>query len=155
MTQRPIYLTEEGIRKYREELEFLRTVRRREVAEALRRAAEVGGTVDNAEYEAAKREQAQVEGRILELENLLKTATVIAPGQGGGVVRLGSIVVVEDQKGRRFTYQIVGSAEAEPAKGKISNESPIGQALLGLRPGDTANVRTPGGVVRLQVLEVR
>lgn len=155
MAQRPVYLTEEGVKRYKEELEHLRTVRRREVAEALKRAAEVGGTVDNAEYEAAKREQAQVEGRILELENLLKTAMIIAPGQAGGMVQVGSTVVVEDQQGRRFTYQIVGSAEAEPAKGKISNESPIGRALLGLRPGDVAQAQTPGGIVRLKVVEVR
>lgn len=155
MAQRPVYLTAEGVKKYQEELDYLRTVRRREVAEALKRAAEVGGTVDNAEYEAAKREQAQVEGRILELENLLKTAMIIAPGRAEGVVGVGSIVVVEDQQGRRFTYQIVGSAEAEPARGKISNESPIGRALLGLRPGDVAQAQTPGGVVRLKVVEVR
>ena len=144
--EKSVYLTREGLAKLEEELRHLRTERRHEVAERIRRAKEFTNTVDNAEYDDAKNEQAFVEGRVQALERLLANAVVIddhaAPS---GYVRLGSHVTVVDSDGVEDVYTIVGSAEADPNVGKVSNESPIGRALLGRMVGDKVSVAAPGG----------
>lgn len=156
MTEQQAYLTPEGLTKLQAELEHLETVRRREVADALKSAAEVGSTVDNAEYDEAKREQDTMERRILTLENLLQVAVVIpSRKRPSGVVEVGSRVVVVEEKGARAEYTIVGSAEADPLHGRISNESPVGRAILGKRVGERVEVRTPAGVVKLTVRRIQ
>lgn len=154
------YLTPDGLRRLEEELDQLRTVRRHEVADRIQQAKEIGGTVDNAEYEEAKNEQSFVEGRIHELEAMIANAVIIpSHGKGGrksDVVVIGSIVKVQHLKTtRRDTYTIVGTTEAAPAEGRISNESPIGRALLGKKAGETVEFTVPAGVQRIKVLEVR
>ena len=149
------YLTPEGYKRLQEELEYLRNVKRPEVAERLRAALEEGGDlIENAEYEAAKNEQAFVEGRIQELEHLLATAKVIED-LPRDVVDLGSTVTVEEEDGTVSTYTIVGHAEADPQKGLISNESPLGKALLGHKAGDEVELQTPGGTVKVRILEIK
>jgi transcription elongation factor GreA len=134
----------------------LQTVRRREVEEQIRRAKEFADAVDNAEYDEAKQEQAFVEGRIQELERLLSTAKVIEEPTTGGAdyVRMGSHVKVSDSDGEEETYYLVGSHEADPRRGLISNESPIGRALIGKRVGDEVTVVAPAGAFNLKVLDI-
>ena len=152
----PSYLTTKGLANLKEELEQLRTTRRQSVAERIQKAKEIGGTVDNAEYDDAKNEQSFIEGRILTLDNLINNAVIISEQSGpSDVVRIGSKVTVINQKGRKDHYTIIGSAEADPAKGKISNVSPIGKTLLGKRVGDVAEVSVPAGKVKLEVVEIR
>ncbi|HEY57572.1 MAG TPA: transcription elongation factor GreA [Anaerolineae bacterium] len=148
------YLTPEGLKKLQEELEYLRTVKRKEVAERLHAALEEGGDLtENAEYEAAKNEQAFVEGRIQELEHLLASAKVIEDMQRD-VVDVGCTVTVEEEDGMVSTYTIVGQAEAAPQNGLISNESPLGKALMGHKVGDEVEVRAPGGQFKVRILKV-
>ncbi len=153
--EKTVYLTREGLAKLEEELIHLRTVRRHEVAERIRRAKEFTNTVDNAEYDDAKNEQSFVEGRIQSLERMLANAVVIddkaAPSD---YVRLGSHVTVADSDGVEEVYGIVGSAEADPRQGRISNESPIGRALLGHRVGETVSILAPGGSFDLVIKAV-
>lgn len=154
MFDKPVFLTREGREKLENELKYLREVRRNEVAERIRAAKEFSDTVDNAEFEEAKNEQAFVEGRILTLEKMLANAQIIENDQGHDVVRLGSHVTVVDQDGAKEEYIIVGSAEVNPRQGKISNESPVGRALLGRRIGDRIEVLAPGGVVLLDIVAI-
>ncbi|NPA05952.1 MAG: transcription elongation factor GreA [Chloroflexi bacterium] len=150
------YLTPEGYRRLREELEYLRTVKRQEIAQRLHEAlAEGGELIENMEYEAAKQEQAFVEGRIQELEHLLATAKVIERPTQAEVVEVGSQVTIQDEDGGpEETYTIVGPAEADPAKGYISNESPLGRALLGHRVGDVVEVDAPAGRFRVRIVRI-
>lgn len=156
MAEKEVFLTAEGLSKLEAELEHLVKVRRPEVAERIRRAKELGSTANNAEYDDAKNEQAFVEGRILTLENIVKHATVIPPEKSpSDWIKVGSRVAVLTEEGEPESYSIVGSAEAAPAQGKISNESPVGRALLGHRVGEKVEVLTPAGVTRLLILEIR
>jgi len=143
----PTFLTQEGYQKLQDELDYLRTRKREEIANRLREAMEGGELIENAEYEAAKNEQAFVEGRIKELEVLLATAHVIEETitEEGEVVQVGSTVVIQEEGGKPEDYTIVGAAEAEPSKGRISNESPLGKALLGHKAGDRIQVEAPAG----------
>lgn len=155
MIDKPVFLTAEGRARLQAELDFMISVRRREVAERIHSAKDQGDITDNAEYEDAKNEQAFVEGRILELEAKLRNAVLIASeGNSSGLVQLGSTVTVKDDEGESARYTIVGSAEARPAAGRISNESPVGRSLLGRRVGEEVQVRTPGGVVLYTVIAV-
>lgn len=155
MHDKPVFLTPEGRAKLEAELKQLREVRRPEVAERIRAAKEFGDTVDNAEYEEAKNEQAFVEGRILTLEKLLSHAVAITADHGlHDAVRLGSSVTVTTDEGETEQYTIVGSAEVDPQHGKISNESPVGRALLGKRIGDVVEVAIPAGSLRLQISKI-
>ena len=152
----PAYLTAGGLSNLKAELEELRTTRRQMVAERIQEAKEIGGTVDNAEYDEAKNEQAFIEGRILTLDNLISNAVIISDRQGpSDIVNVGSRVTVVNQKDQSYQYTIVGSTEADPAQGKISNVSPIGKALLGKRVGDLAEVNAPAGKIRLEVVEIQ
>lgn len=156
MAQKEVFLTPEGLEKLKVELEHLETVRRPEVAEQIHRAKEIGGTVDNAEYDDAKNEQAFVEGRILTLENMIKNAIMITDDKShSGLVQLGSKVVVLNQDGEEENYTIVGSAEASPKDGKISNESPVGKALLGRKVGEKVAAQVPSGTLKLKLIAIQ
>ena len=156
MTPEQNYLTPAGLEKIQQELDLLITIRRREVAEQLKRASEIGGTVDNAEYDEAKRDQGTVEGRIMDLEFALRNTVVIpkhtTPSE---TVTLGSIVALQDNTGQTLTYTIVGSMEADPAHGNISNASPVGSALLGKRVGEVVEVQAPAGAQKFTVIEIK
>ncbi len=151
----PIYLSREGLEKLQKEMEYLRTVRRHDVAENIQLSRERGGTVSNAEYEEARNDLAFNEGRILTLENLLNNAIIIEESRGSSdAVEVGSTVTVQDQDGRTYQYSITGSAEADPAQGKISNISPIGKSLLGKRLHEIAEVSVPSGKIKLDILAI-
>lgn len=147
------FLTPDGLKNLKEELEHLKTARRAEVAEMIREAREGGDISESAAYEDAKQQQAFVEGQISELEHLLKDAVVIE-NRHNGTVNLGSRVTVEIAGGRRAEYVIVGSHEASPREGRISNESPVGKALLQRAIGDNVPVDTPSGKVNYRILNV-
>jgi transcription elongation factor GreA len=148
------FLTREGLKKLEEELEHLRTVRRAQVAERLHNAQEDGELIENAEYEDAKNEQAFVEGRILTLEAMLSNAVIIKDNGPEGVVALGSKITVKENGGRPEVYMLVGAAEASPKEGRISNESPLGRALLGRRVGDEVKVNAPAGTLSFRVVAI-
>jgi len=147
------FLTNEGRNKAISQLEFLRTVKRAEVAKYLHDAKESGDVIDNAAYEDAKNQQAHLEGKIWELEQLLAKAKVIDRVQTD-MVSLGSFVHLETAEGREYRYSLVGAFEANPSAGRISNESPVGRALLGHKVGDLVIVSTPGGVKEFTILGI-
>ncbi|MCD7905091.1 MAG: transcription elongation factor GreA [Clostridiales bacterium] len=151
-----IILTSEGKLKLEEELQHLKVVRRAEVAVKIKEARAQGDLSENAEYDAAKEEQAEIESRITQIQNMLKKAEIINEDAfDKGVVNLGNKVKIYDNDfEEEDVYTIVGSAEADPMKGKISNESPIGRALLGHKPGDEVPVETPDGIITIKVLEI-
>ncbi len=145
---REMALTAEGQSKLEEELRFLETTRRREVGERIKEAKEFGDISENSEYDDAKNEQAWVEGRIAEISQILAHATVVSTPRRADKVSIGAKVELKDSaSGKVHTYQLVGSAEADPANYKISNESPVGQAILGKKKGDTVQVTVPSGKV--------
>ena len=154
MGQKKIHLTKPGLAKLEAELKQLIAVQRPEVADKIKRAREVGGTENNAEYDDAKNEQAFVEGRILMLENTIKNAVIIEAPAVPGIVELGDKVLIQNQDGKIEQFTIVGSTEANPTDGTISNESPVGRALLGRKAGDKVEVKTPAGLVKLSIMEV-
>ncbi len=147
------YLTAEGLAKVKNELKELKTIKRKEIALRIQEAKELGDLSENAEYAEAKTEQAFIEGRIIELENTLKNAVVISESSNTDKVRVGSSMKVKvGQQETNFT--IVGSNEANPSQGLISNESPLGQALLGHKVGDEVEVTIPAGVVTYKILSI-
>ncbi|MGE5222130.1 MAG: transcription elongation factor GreA [Omnitrophica WOR_2 bacterium] len=153
----PSFLTRQGYQKLQEELEYLRTVKRQEVAKRLHEAVEGSGDLGvdlDAEYEAAKNEQAFVEGRIQELENLLANAHVIEGTGKMDVVQVGAKVTIQEDGTEPECYTIVGPAEANPREGRISNESPLGRALMDHRAGDVVRVDAPGGAFTVQIVKV-
>ena len=145
-----VILTPEGYEKLKAEIEYLQNDRRREIAERIRVAREFGDIAENAEYDAAKNEQAHLEARIAMLEERLKDARVVTKKEiKSGEVSIGTKVRLRDVKANKtFEYHIVGSAEANPAENKLSNESPVGKALIGNKQGDTVTVVTPKGIKR-------
>ncbi len=157
MAQREILLSPEGKKNLEEELSYLKLVRRREVAERIKAARAFGDLSENAEYEDAKNEQAFVEGRILTLEKILRHARVTdSVRKDPTVVSIGSKVKVKDlSRDVIYEYTIVGSQEADPARKRISNESPVGRALLGQKEGSTVSVIAPAGTFQCQILEIR
>ena len=156
MPEKEIFLTQEGLTKLEEKLEYLRTVKRQEVAEKIQEAKELRSSVSSPEYEEAKNEQGFVEGQILELERIIKNAKIIHHEEANlDFVEVGNRVKVKLQDGGTERYTIVGSAEANPSEGKISNESPIGKALLGKKVGDEVEVEAPGGMVKLKIMEIK
>jgi transcription elongation factor GreA len=149
------YLTPEGLKKLEEELEYLKTVRRAEVAERLHNAMAEGEVEENPEYEDAKNEQAFVEGRILELETILANTVVIENKGPANEVRLGSRVTIVDLgTGDKEQYMIVGSAEADPMNGRIRHESPVGRALLGHKVNDVVEVQAPQGQLKFKITHI-
>jgi transcription elongation factor GreA len=154
MTNQTTFLTPEGYEKLQEELQYLKTVRRTEVAQAIHEAKMDGDVSENAGYEEAKRQQAFLEGRIITVEAMIKNAVLIESNGPSDTVILGSRVTVVEEGLDPETYTIVGSAEANPADGRISNESPLGKALLGRKPGEKVAFETPGGVVEMELLSI-
>ena len=156
MSKNEVYITAEGLKKLEEELEHLRGVRRQEVALRLREAIQGGDElIDNAEYEAAKNEQAFVEGRIIELERMLAKAQIIEHNKKSDTIEIGSTVTIREGKKKAETFTIVGAAEADPKDGLISNESPLGSALLNKQVGDAVEVEAPDGVIRFKVVKIK
>lgn len=152
----PVYLTADGLEKLQEELAYLTGTRRREVAKMIAEAKAEGDISENAGYDEAKTTQGFLEGRIRELENIINNAKVIEKnGKSGDEVSIGNTVILrEDGASLEETYTIVGSAEANPGDGRISNESPIGQALLGKQVGDRISVDSPGGELVFEILRI-
>src|SRR5947209_6422299 len=153
MESQEVFLTNDGLQRAINQLDFLRTAGRAKVAQYLHEAQEAGDVIDNAAYEDAKNEQARLEGRIIELEQLLAKAKLIDRVQSD-VATLGSVVRLAINDGREVQYTIVGAFEADPSAKRISNESPVGKALLGHKPGDMVMVSTPGGVKEYTILAV-
>ena len=150
-----VVLTREGFEKLKAEIEEMSTVRRREVAERIKEAREFGDISENSEYDDAKNEQAMLEAKIAQLEERLRDATVIdADDVSTDVVALGSMVTIETPVGKA-TYQLVGSAEADPDENRLSNESPIGRAILGRKKGDMVDVVTPGGNIKVKIVTIK
>lgn len=156
MSEKEVILTQEGLEKLEEELVHLKSVRRREVAERIKQAIEFGDISENSEYEDAKNEQAFIEGRILTLEKKLRNARVLDESEVAiDTVSLGSKVVLKDiEFGDELEYFIVGSMEADPGSFKISNESPVGKAILGSKTGDIVEVDVPAGILKYQVVKI-
>jgi len=155
MAQKQRFLTPAGSVELQSELNNLKTVRRPDVSARIREATETGGTTDNAEYEETRNEQAFIEGRIKDLEEILANSTVADYDKNlVDTVQLGSSVTVTSENGKRRIYQLVGSAEAKPLEGKISNESPVGQALLDHKIGDELEIKTPAGISRLRIVTI-
>ena len=153
MTQGPRYLTQEGEKKLRAELAELTGPRREELAKRLRSAIQMGDLSENADYHKAKEDQAFLEGRIQEIEALLRTAVIIEK-TNSDVVSVGSHVTVQEEDFDPETYYLVGAKEADPRNGKISNESPIGSALMDHKVGDIVEAETPGGKLKIKILKI-
>jgi transcription elongation factor GreA len=150
----PSYLTRQGYQKLQEELDFLRTNKRQEVAKRLHEAMEGGELIEDAEYEAAKNEQAFVEGRIQELEMLLANARVIEEKGKMDVVQVAATVTIQEEDREPEVYTVVGPAETSPREGRISHESPLGRALLNHKAGDVVTVDAPDGSFTVRVIKV-
>lgn len=151
-------LTEEGLKKLEQQLEHLKSVRRIEVAQRIKQAIDFGDISENSEYDDAKNEQAFIEGEILRLEKILRESDVIHDDKSGSsdVVRLGNTVILRDvELGEDDTYMLVGSAEADVTEGKISNESPVGAAVLGHKIGDKIDITVPDGVLKYEVVAIK
>lgn len=157
MQEKKNILTYEGLKKYEDELQELKVVRRQEVAQKIKEAREQGDLSENAEYDAAKDEQRDIEARIEELEKILKNAEVVVEDEVDlDKINIGCMVKILDiEFGDELDYKIVGSTEANSLKGKISNESPVGKALMGCKVGDTVEVDSPSGTFSYKVLEIQ
>ncbi|MCS1350207.1 transcription elongation factor GreA [Mechercharimyces sp. CAU 1602] len=155
-TKKEVLLTEEGLEKVKDDLEQLKTKKRHEVAQRLKEAISQGDLSENAEYDAAKEEQAFVESRIVTLENMIRNAKIIDQDrQNKNFVSIGAQVTIQEiPDGDEEVYKIVGSAESDPIAGKISNESPIGAELIGKREGETINVPAPGGTIQFKIVSI-
>ena len=154
--QKDVILTPEGLEKLKQEIEYLSTDKRREVAERIKEAREFGDISENSEYDDAKNEQAMLEARIASLEEKLRSASVIDASElDSNVVRVGSHVSVKDEgSGKSLKYTIVGSTEANPSENRLSNESPVGKALLGRKKGDVVSVAVPRGEIKLKITKI-
>ena len=156
MTQQPTYLTQEGEKKLRAELAELTGPRREELSQRLRSAIQMGDLSENADYHKAKEDQAFLEGRIQEIEKMLEMAELIdeKAAHASKEVRVGSTVSLRTADNKRRKYQVVGAAEANPVEGRISDESPVGRALLGKKRGDKVKVEAPAGVVEMTITSI-
>jgi len=156
VSEQDVILTREGLEQLEQELENLRSVKRTEVKERLKEAIALGDLSENSEYDDAKNEQAFMEGRILELEKMIRNAKVIEDDtQEEGVISVGSLVKVKDIEFDEINeYRLVGTVEADPMNNRISNESPVGRALLGHKAGEIIDVEVPAGIIKLEILEI-
>lgn len=153
--RKKIYISRNGIAKLEKELEYLKKVRRKEIAQLIHSAKEQGDLSENAEYAAAKEEQGHIESRILEIGEMLKRAEIIDAGkQNNDMVHVGSSVLIETD-GEQMEYLIVGSNESNPSEGRISNESPIGRAFLGKKVGDVVHVTIPAGSIKYLITQIK
>lgn len=148
------YLTPEGEQKLRAELEDLKGPKREELSQRLRSAIQMGDLSENADYHKAKEDQGFLEGRIKELEAILRTATIITTSGSSGTVYIGSHVTIQENDFDPETYHLVGATEADPRKGRISHESPIGRALMDKKVGDVIETETPGGRIKFKILKI-
>jgi transcription elongation factor GreA len=158
MSEKEIFLTPEGLKKLEEELNQLKTVKRQEIADKIQEAKESRSAVISPEYEEAKNEQGFLEGRILDIERMIKNAVIIHHEdvkKKGGHIELGTKVEIKFADGKKENYTIVGSAEANPSEGKISNESPMGKALINKKVGDEVEFEAPAGKLRLKITEIK
>jgi transcription elongation factor GreA len=157
MNDKETILTQDGLKKYEEELETLKSVKRREVAERIKIAIGYGDISENSEYEDAKNEQAFIEGRIITLEKMLRNARIINSDEVDvDAVSVGCTVTVEDLEfGDHVDYAIVGTAESNPSENKISNESPLGKAMLGKKKGTVVEVNVPAGNIQYKIVDIR
>lgn len=157
MAEKEVILTPEGLRKLENELEHLKSVKRREVAGRIKVAIGYGDISENSEYEDAKNEQAFIEGRVITLEKMLRNARIInSDDVDTNTVSIGATVVLHDEEfGENIEYTIVGSAESDPSENKISNESPVGRALLGKKKGTTVEVSVPAGVIKYKIIDIK
>jgi len=153
MNNKPTYISRDGLEKLRAELDEMVSLRRPEIAQRIHDAKEHGDLTENAEYEDAKNEQAFVEGRIQQLEALIKNAILIDENHGNDHVQIGSTVKVDGPDGKE-SFTIVGSTEARPTEGRISNESPVGRALLGRKKGDKVSVQVPAGDIDYKIIQI-
>ena len=156
MSEQDVILTREGLEQLEQELENLRTVKRTEVKERLKEAIALGDLSENSEYDDAKNEQAFMEGRILELEKMIRNAKIIEDGeQQNDTITVGSLVTVKDIEFDEITeYRLAGTVEADPMNNRISNESPVGRALLGHKAGEIIDVEVPAGVIQLEIVSI-
>jgi transcription elongation factor GreA len=157
MSDKEVLLTPDGLKKLEDELDNLKTVKRREVAERIKVAIGYGDISENSEYEDAKNEQAFIEGRIITLEKMLRNARIINNDDiDADTVGVGTTVIVEDMEfGDKMEYTIVGTAESDPLKNKISNESPVGRAILGKKKGTTVDVNVPAGLIQYKIVDIK
>ena len=155
--QKDVLLTPEGLEKLKAEIEYLSNDKRREVAERIKEAREFGDISENSEYDDAKNEQAMLEARIASLEEKLRSASVIDAAQlDSNVVRVGSLVSVKDEgSGKSLKYTIVGSTEANPSENRLSNESPVGKAIIGHKKGETIEVAVPRGKLKFKIMDIK
>lgn len=155
--EKEVLLTLEGLNKYEKELEYLKTTRRREVAERIKQALEFGDISENSEYEDAKNEQGFIEGKILSIEKMLRNARVIDEQEiQSDVVSIGSkVTLIEINGGAEVEYMLVGSAEADPSQFRISNESPVGRGLMGQKVGSVVNVNVPIGTIQYKIVGIK
>lgn len=157
MSDREVILTQEGLKKLEEELEHLKSVKRREVAERIKVAIGYGDISENSEYEDAKNEQAFIEGKIMTLEKMLRNARIINSDEIDiDTVSVGATVIVQDMEfGDTVEYTIVGTAESDPFQNKISNESPVGKAILGKKKGAIVDVTVPAGIIQYKIVDIK
>jgi transcription elongation factor GreA len=157
LPEKEVLLTGDGIKRLEDELQLLKSVKRREIAERIRTAIDFGDISENSEYEEAKNEQAFIEGRIIQLEKMLRYARIIDTSEvPPDTVGVGTTVLLKDQDtGDDIEYTIVGSAEADPADNKISNKSPVGKAILGKKVGTVVEVKVPAGTLRYRIQDIR
>ncbi len=155
MQVQPVYLTAEGVENLRQELEYLTTVKRPALAERLRKAIQQGDLSENADYATAKEEQGWLEGRIQQIETMLRRAVIIENAATGRIGLGSRVIVIEEGMDAEEVFHIVGPAEADPANGRVSYESPLGQALLGHQAGESVAVETPGGRIVFKIIAVQ
>jgi transcription elongation factor GreA len=155
MTEEPTYITPEGLEKLKAELEHLINDRRPEIAERIKRAKAEGDISDSSGYEDAKQQQAFLEGRIMTVRNMIRNAEIIETPESTDEVSLGSRVVVQQDGGPSEEFLVVGAAEADPISGRISNESPLGSALMGHAVGEEVTVHAPNGDIQFEILEIK
>lgn len=157
MAEKEVILTQDGLRKLEEELEHLKSVKRREVAGRIKVAIGYGDISENSEYEDAKNEQAFIEGRVITLEKMLRNARIINSDEvDTNTVSVGAKVVLHDEEfGENIEYTIVGTAESDPSENKISNESPVGKAILGKKKGEIVEVSVPAGIIKYKIIDIK
>jgi len=157
MVEKEVILTQDGLRKLEDELEHLKSVKRREVAGRIKVAIGYGDISENSEYEDAKNEQAFIEGRVITLEKMLRNARIINNDEvDTNIVSIGSKVILRDVEfGENIEYTIVGTAESDPSQNKISNESPVGKAILGKKKGLSVDVSVPAGIIKYKIMDIK
>jgi len=149
------YISSQKLKELKKELEERKTILRKQISQRIQEAQTQGDITENAEYVEAKEAQAFNEGRIMELENLINSAVVVSKKRRKDIIQVGSEIVVKDKKGKNIGFVVVGPEDADPEKGKISNESPLGKVLLGRKKGEQVEVRTPSGKAKYKIVKIK